>query len=639
MASEQEETGDVSSRDILVRRVALAIERLREDAMAIEDELDASLRIVSPGFRASARNLAHYLAVRRVDIRILQRELGRLGLSSLGRTEAHVMASLDSVADVLRRLGRNPVPDRVKVAPRILFQEGDQVLARHAKEILGPLPDDRKTRIMVTMPSEAAADPSFISNLLAQGMDIMRINCAHDSAEVWGGMVEQLRRAEKALGRSCNVCCDLAGPKLRSGPVEPTEGVVKWRPQRNAFGQTIGPALVRFVREASEASLEGDGVPLRGDLLAKVREGDYIELQDARGRARRLEVIGVSADACLCQGVRTAYVSEGTHLKLRRKTKRIGKARVGVLPPMPQAVLLKPGDMLDVVKGEVLGRNAVFDDAGNLVERARIACSLDEAFVSVREGERIFFDDGKIAGKIGKVLPDRFAVAITHAAGGVAKLRAEKGINLPDTEIDMPALGAVDREDLAFVARHADMVALSFVQRPQDIEDLIGALDRLDASHLGIVLKIETKKAFSRLPSLLLAVMRHQSAAVMVARGDLGVEVGFERLSEVQEEILWICEAAHIPVIWATQILESLAKGGTPSRAEVTDAAMGVRAECVMLNKGPYIMQTFHFLRDVLMRMETHHEKKMTMLRRLSISDSASSADVVRLERPESCKG
>lgn len=183
------------------------------------------------------------------------------------------------------------------------------------------------------------------------------------------------------------------------------------------------------------------------------------------------------------------------------------------------------------------------------------------------------------------------------------------------------------------------MVALSFVQRPQDIEDLIGALDRLDASHLGIVLKIETKKAFSRLPSLLLAVMRHQSAAVMVARGDLGVEVGFERLSEVQEEILWICEAAHIPVIWATQILESLAKGGTPSRAEVTDAAMGVRAECVMLNKGPYIMQTLHFLRGVLMRMETHHEKKTTMLRRLSISDIASSADVARLERPESCQG
>ena len=164
---------------------------------------------------------------------------------------------------------------------------------------------------------------------------------------------------------------------------------------------------------------------------------------------------------------------------------------------------------------------------------------------------------------------------------------------------------------------------MSFVQRPRDIEELIAALDRLDASHLGVVLKIETQKAFRRLPSLLLAVMRHSTAAVMFARGDLGVAVGFERLAEVQEEILWLCEAAHIPVIRATQVLESLAKGGMPSRAEVTDAAMGTRAECVILNKGPHIVQTLTFLGDALRRMEAHHEKKTAMLRRLSIPESA----------------
>jgi pyruvate kinase len=140
------------------------------------------------------------------------------------------------------------------------------------------------------------------------------------------------------------------------------------------------------------------------------------------------------------------------------------------------------------------------------------------------------------------------------------------------------------------------------------------------------VLKIETQQAFGRLPSLLLTAMRHPPVAVMVARGDLGVEVGFERLSEVQEEILWLCEAAHIPVIWATQVLESLAKGGMPSRAEVTDAAMGSRAECVMLNKGPYIRQTLDFLCDVLNRMESHQEKKSSMLRKLSISDAPRAA-------------
>ena len=164
------------------------------------------------------------------------------------------------------------------------------------------------------------------------------------------------------------------------------------------------------------------------------------------------------------------------------------------------------------------------------------------------------------------------------------------------------------------------MLAMSFVQRPEDIEQLIAELDRLGRPALGIVLKIETRQAFAELPALLLAVMKHYPLAVMVARGDLGVEVGFERLSEVQEEILWLCEAAHVPVIWATQVLESLAREGIPSRAEVTDAAMSGRAECVMLNKGPYIVQALQFLCNVLNRMETHQQKKTALLRRLDIS-------------------
>lgn len=103
----------------------------------------------------------------------------------------------------------------------------------------------------------------------------------------------------------------------------------------------------------------------------------------------------------------------------------------------------------------------------------------------------------------------------------------------------------------------------------------------------------------------------------MIARGDLAVEAGFERLAEVQEEILWLCEAAHVPVIWATQVLESLAKEGLATRAEVTDAAMSMRAECVMLNKGPFIVEAIGFLHDVLQRMQEHVSKKQTLLRKL----------------------
>jgi pyruvate kinase len=116
---------------------------------------------------------------------------------------------------------------------------------------------------------------------------------------------------------------------------------------------------------------------------------------------------------------------------------------------------------------------------------------------------------------------------------------------------------------------------------------------------------------------LLLTAMRRQRVGVMIARGDLAVEVGYERLAELQEEILWLCEAAHLPVIWATQVLEQLAKSGLPSRAEISDAAMGERAECVMLNKGPHIDEAVVVLHDILSRMADHHYKKNALLRRL----------------------
>src|SRR5262249_25898587 len=156
--------------------------------------------------------------------------------------------------------------------------------------------------------------------------------------------------------------------------------------------------------------------------------------------------------------------------------------------------------------------------------------------------------------------------------------------------------GPGDVAALEAVVHDVDMVALSFVSQPSDLERLRAQLARLGCPERGVVLKVETQAAFENLPRLLLAALRSRPVGVMVARGDLGVEVGFERLSELQEEMLWLCEAAHVPVIWATQVLEGMAKSGLPSRAEVTDAAMSGRAECVMLNKGPYMLQVVEFL-------------------------------------------
>jgi pyruvate kinase len=109
----------------------------------------------------------------------------------------------------------------------------------------------------------------------------------------------------------------------------------------------------------------------------------------------------------------------------------------------------------------------------------------------------------------------------------------------------------------------------------------------------------------------------------MIARGDLAIELGYARIAEIQEEILWLCEAAHVPVIWATQVLEGMAKQGFPTRAELTDAAMAGRAECVMLNKGPHIVATVQMLATVLARMQGHLHKKTPQLRVLRAWESA----------------
>lgn len=95
------------------------------------------------------------------------------------------------------------------------------------------------------------------------------------------------------------------------------------------------------------------------------------------------------------------------------------------------------------------------------------------------------------------------------------------------------------------------------------------------------------------------------------------VELGYARLAEMQEEILWLCEAAHVPVIWATQVLESLAKQGTPSRAEVSDVVLAEHAECVMLNKGPYIAEAVRWLDEVLLRTQANQHKQSSQLRAL----------------------
>lgn len=264
-----------------------------------------------------------------------------------------------------------------------------------------------------------------------------------------------------------------------------------------------------------------------------------------------------------------------------------------------------------------LGHAAAPASKGRAAQPASIACTLPQALARVRKGERIWFDDGRIGGVMRRAGATRVEMEITDARDSGENLCADKGINLPDTRLDLPALAAPDLRDLEVVARCADMVGLSFAQSASDVRTLQARLTALGAGHLGLMLKSETRRGFEHLPEMLLAAMSGPAAGVMIARGDLAVECGYERMAEVQEEMLWACEAAHMPVVWATRVLETLAKTGLPSRAEITAAAIGGRAECVMLNKGPHIVDAILTLDDILRRMRSHQSKKRPLLRAL----------------------
>lgn len=586
-----------------------------------ERKLGALLECTSPDYQSSARNLAHYLALRETDQRSLQQTLASLGVSSLGRSESNVLANLDKVLGILHRLTGQAWHAQSKDEPAGIFTSR-KLLERHTTALFGKPRPDRSVRIMVTLPAEAADDYGLVRQLVASGMDVARINCAHDGPEEWTRMAEHVRRSAKAEGRTVKILMDLGGPKLRTGFIAPGPAVVKLHPWRDDLGRVLKAARLglRPIGSTAPVATAQAHVGVDKDWLAHIEPGDHLDLSDARGADRSLLVIHKDESGVLAECAKTVYLTPDSRLKRRRKSGRAHKAGPIEVPPREGILYLARGDMLRLVR-EGVGQSmpARWSNGGHALPS--VACTLPEVFEQVCVGERIWFDDGRIGGVIRAVEASGMEVEITHARDGGEKLPGDKGINLPDSQLDLPALTAKDIQDLAVVAKLADLVGLSFVQRAADVETLRSHLRDLGVPELGIVLKIETRRGFENLPELLFAAMASKTAGVMIARGDLAVECGYERMAEVQEEILWASEAAHMPVIWATQVLETLAKTGLPSRAEITDAAMGVRAECVMLNKGPYIIEAMRTLDDILQRMQFHQAKKQPLLRALHAWD------------------
>lgn len=600
------------------KRLPALIEGLNEvhrDMLSLAAESGSLLANVEARNRISAANLLHYLALRRHDLRPLQEQLAEMGVSSLGRVETHALSGVETVIQVLRALARQKA--RAGERAPCGAAEGRQLLRRNTEALLGPAPASRQTRIMVTMPSSAASDYGLVRELLRSGMNCMRINCAHDSEEAWSGMIRHLRQAEEETGLRCKIAMDLAGPKLRTGPLAPGPKVLKVRPQRDAFGRVLAPARIWLTPQSSPepAPLEAAGcLPVPRRWLQALSPKDTVRFTDARGARRTLTIAAAAGKNRWAECRRTAYFTPGLVLEAGRTGER---THVGDLPAAPQTLRLRPGDAL------ILTRDV---SPAPVDTPARIGVTLPEFFSSVRPGDPVWLDDGRIGGVIRQVGAEEVTVEIQRAKATGSKLGAEKGINVPDTDLAAPALTADDLAILPFVVRHADIVSFSFVRSAEDVRLLQSHLAERGARELGILLKIETRSAFENLPEILLAALGSRYTGVMIARGDLAIECGYERLAEVQEEILWIAEAAHLPVVWATQVLETLVKTGIPSRSEITDAAMGERAECVMLNKGPCILEGVQTLDDILGRMEEHQAKKRSMLRKLGVAEDFGAA-------------
>jgi pyruvate kinase len=282
---------------------------------------------------------------------------------------------------------------------------------------------------------------------------------------------------------------------------------------------------------------------------------------------------------------------------------------------------IRVGEHIILTKRATLGKKSKFGKNNEQIKKAEIGVMLPEIIDDVKINDEVLFDDGMIKSVVLSKTDEDIELLITNCYK--SKLSSQKGINLPDTKLNLPALTERDIENLPFVCKNADIVGYSFVRTAKDVHYLYEQLNLNKASEIGVVFKIENKEAFENLPFILLEGMKRDKIGVMIARGDLAVEIGFERISEVQNEILWLCEAAHIPVIWATQVLENLAKTGIPTRAEISDVVQGVQAECIMLNKGPFINDAIKMLKNILIRMEAHSSKKKNSLRALNIAKNS----------------
>ncbi|UMB53515.1 pyruvate kinase [Lutibacter sp. A64] len=600
-----------------LEEIRIQIDLILEKILEYENRYKNQILGVHPNYTESAKNLIHYLALRSFDNAVFQDKLSKIGLPNTSSSESSVLHNLLVYKTIINHLLNNHKVE--KTSGFLTKSESKKLIKKHVNALFGKIDRNRNTRILVTQPTIASEDKDFAKNLTALGMDAARINCAHDSEPVWSKIIANTKQANP----NCKIFMDLGGPKLRTGKMKPGYKVIHIKPKRNTLGQVIVPAkvwLAPFGMLPPENAEVDAIIPVNKKWLQKTRKGSYVTFLDSRGKKCKITIESKEGYGRWASCSDSAFVTTGTQLTVFLEKKSTSEIHtVHEILPLEEIIFLFEGDTLKLNKAPILGEPTKYDEAGNLIEYPHISCTLPQLFSEVKKGELIYFDDGKIEGIIKEVASDFLLIKITNAKKNGSKLKADKGINLPNSDLGINGLTEKDKEDLKFVAKNADAVNFSFVNSKNDVEDLLNEFKKLNAD-LSIVLKIETKKAFRNLPSILLKAMENYPIGVMIARGDLAIETGWKNFAVIQEEIIHICEAAHIPDIWATQVLENLAKKGIPTRAEITDAAMSQRVSCAMLNKGIYIEKAVKMLDKILCKMQSIQNKKIAILPKLEFS-------------------